>query len=743
MHLPELIQDLALILIAASVMTLIFMRLRQPVVLGYILAGFLVGPAIQWLPNVLDNNSVKVWAEIGVIFLLFSLGLEFSFKKLLRVGPSASIIVLVEMIVMMSIGYSLGRSFGWQTMDCFFLGGIMAISSTAIIIRAVEELGLKTRGFVKLVFGILIMEDLAAVILLVLLSTIALSRQFSGVQVGIVLFKLAFFLVLWFLLGVFLLPSFLKKVRKNLSEETLLVFALGFCFLMVVASSKAGFSPALGAFIMGSILAETIEGERIEHLVAPLKYLFAAIFFVSVGMMIDPAVLVQYAGPILAITAALMVGKIVAITLGSLVSGQSLRHSVQSGMSLAQIGEFSFIIASLGMSLKVTSDFLYPIAISVSAITAFTTPYLIRAADPVVLFLYKRLPPQWIKALEGFRRDSTTITMTDDWRAMTKKGLVIIAANSVVVIAIFLLVKNYVLPFVESIPALNSWFKLVSLLVAILAASPFLWGIAFARLNDSEEQLWGHTARHLSLLVFEIGRWLFALVLIGLLSVNLVASANLLLFIGLSILLIIVFVFRHLETVYLWMKGHFLGNLTEKERVSKSQDLPPIAPWDSHIVRLEVPSDSHLVGKSLSQSQIRERFGITIALIERGRRMIPAPGRDAMIFPGDHLQVIGTDEQIQKFKVECLSHEREDTDSSSVDYVLKPLVVESHSGLVQKSIRDSGVREATQGLVVGLEKKGQRLLNPDSSVIIEIGDILWIAGSRRELDNFCRLQNGC
>jgi monovalent cation:H+ antiporter-2, CPA2 family len=407
MHLPPIVQDLSVILMAAAVMTLLFRWLRQPVVLGYIIAGFLVGPHFRWLPGVLDPENVRVWAEIGVIFLLFSLGLEFSFKKLVRVGAPASITAVFEVVGMVGLGFMLGRFFGWRNMDSLFLGGILAISSTTIIVRAFDELGMKTRGFANLVFGVLVVEDLVAILLMVVLSTVAVSNQFSGAEIGIAAMKLIFFLTLWFVLGIFLIPSFLKRIRKHLRDETLLIVSIGLCFMMVVFVTKVGFSPALGAFIMGSILAETMEAERIEHLIQPAKNLFGAVFFVSVGMLIDPEIISKFGVPILIITVATILGKFLTTSIGALISGQSLRHSVQAGMSLAQIGEFSFIIAALGLSLKVTGDFLYPIAISVSAITTFTTPYLIRSAENVVNSLETKLPRGWLEMLDRYRLRST------------------------------------------------------------------------------------------------------------------------------------------------------------------------------------------------------------------------------------------------------------------------------------------------------------------------------------------------
>ena len=381
-HLPTLIQDLALILAIAGVTTLLFKKLKQPVVLGYILAGILVGPNFSLLPSISDLEGVKVWADIGVIFLLFSLGLEFSFKKLMNIGGTAGVTGIFEIICMVALGYVTGKLMGWSSMDCIFLGGIIAISSTTIIIRSFDELGVKARKFAGVVLGVLVIEDLMAVLLMVLLSTLAVSRESAGMEMLYSVLKLAFFLFLWFLSGIFLIPGFLKWGRKIMNDETMLVISLGLCLLMVVAATYAGFSAPLGAFIMGSILAETPQAEKIEHLVQPVKNLFGAVFFVSVGLLIEPEMLMKYIGPVFILSFVVILGKTVNVTFGALLSGQPLKQSLQAGMSMAQIGEFSFIIATLGVSLQVTSDYLYPIAVGVSVITTFTTPYMIRLADP-------------------------------------------------------------------------------------------------------------------------------------------------------------------------------------------------------------------------------------------------------------------------------------------------------------------------------------------------------------------------
>ena len=368
-HLPDLIQDLGLILMAAALVTILFKKLKQPVVLGYLIAGFLVGPNFAFLPTVKDHASILIWAEIGVIFMLFGLGLEFSFKKLKKVGKSASITASFEILCMLGCGYLTGQLLGWSKMDSLFLGGILSISSTTIIVRAFDELNLKGRSFVSLVFGVLIVEDLIAILLLVLLSSVAVTQSLSGSELLFSALRLGFFLIIWFLLGIYLLPVLLRNFREHLSDETMLIVSLGLCLMMVVIATQVGFSPALGAFVMGSILAETPKGQRIEQLLLPVKNLFSAIFFVSVGMLINTRILLSHFDIILLIAVVTIAGKFVSSLIGALLSGRSLKSSVQAGMSLAQIGEFSFIIATLGVTLKVTSDFLYPIAVAVCALT--------------------------------------------------------------------------------------------------------------------------------------------------------------------------------------------------------------------------------------------------------------------------------------------------------------------------------------------------------------------------------------
>lgn len=728
MHLPALINDLALILMSAGVVTLIFRRLKQPVVLGYLVAGFLVGPHFRMLPGVTETASIQVWSEIGVIFLLFALGLEFSFKKLAKVGGAAGVTAFIEVVFMVGVGYVTGKLFGWSAMDSLFLGGVLAISSTTIIIRAFEELGVKGQAFVSLVFGVLIVEDLIAILLLVLLSTVAVTQTFAGKEMLYSSAKLVFFLTLWFLAGIFLVPTFLRKAKPWINQETLLIMAIGLCMAMVVFATKVGFSPALGAFVMGSILAETVEAERIEHLISPVKDLFAAVFFVSVGMLIDPDILLKYAGPIAVITIVTVIGKLTSTTLGALLSGRSLKHSVQSGFSLAQIGEFSFIIASLGVSLKVTSDFLYPIAVSVSAVTTLSTPYLIKYSDHSYQVIERMLPKTWVTALAHYARNTGSVAATTAWGSLVKAYVTRAFLFGIVVAAIFLLVGEgtpYLLGWdLKSIP-LNQWLGFVA---SLLIAAPFIWAFAIRRPDEEYfAPLWSNPRARGPIALLEVLRVVSAALLIGTLSYEVFdLSFGLSSTIGFCAILVFAFS-RNLNATYQLIESRFVTNLSARDAVV-TEPAPALAPWDAHIVWLPVGPDSVVSGLTLENLRVRESFGVTIAMIERGSRRLIAPTRTERIYPHDRLALIGTDEQLSSFR-ELLETAHADTDLvAGSHYALRQVELHENSPLIGQSVRESAIRERTHGLLVGLERNGQRFLNPEASVVFQTGDHLWIVG---------------
>jgi CPA2 family monovalent cation:H+ antiporter-2 len=490
-HLPPLLIDLAIILGAAALSTIVFSRLRQPVVLGYLVAGFAAGPHFSLWPTVVDQEGVGLWSEIGVIFLLFCLGLEFSVKKLAHVGKSAFVAAFFELVAMSAVGYACGRLLGWTVMDSVYLGAILSMSSTTIIIRAFEEAGLKRRGFAALVFGILIVEDLMAILLMVVLSALGKPGELSAAKLAGMTARLTFSLLAWFLVGTFLLPTFLRKARA-FSDEIMLLVASSLCFLMVVIATNAGFSAALGAFLMGSILAETEEGERIERIMIPVRDLFAAVFFVSVGMMIDPAVLRQHYGVVLLITALTVIGKLVGSGFGALLSGRGLRESVQAGMSLAQIGEFSFILANLGVSLGVVSGFLYPVVIAVSAVTTFTTPYLIRFSDPISNALEKHLPRGALERLGRRERDGKGAGRDGAIRAWVRGYGPLLVLNAAAAWAAGRVVE-LLLPAL----GLGAAGRIAGGCVALLAALPFLHGMAWRESGLAENagrRRWGSVA---------------------------------------------------------------------------------------------------------------------------------------------------------------------------------------------------------------------------------------------------------
>lgn len=730
-NLEQLIIDLALILGAAGIITLIFQKLKQPVVLGYIIAGLLISPNFKLFPTITDTSTIHVWADIGIIFLLFSLGLEFSFKKLVKVGPTAGIAGIYEVSFMLLTGYITGKLLGWSTMDSIFLGGIIAISSTTIIIRAFEELGMKTKKFAGTVFGVLVIEDLAAVLLLVLLSTVAVSRQFSGSQMLLSILKLAFFLILWFVSGIYVLPTLLKRVRKLMNEETMLVLSLGLCLIMVVLATGVGFSSALGAFIMGSILAETPENEKIIHLVKPVKDLFGAIFFVSVGMLINLSVLADYIGPVLLLTFVVIAGKIINATIGTLISGQPLKQSLQTGMSLAQIGEFSFIIATLGLTLKVTSSFLYPIAVGVSVLTTFCSPYLIRFSEPLYNWLEKHLPASWVTYLNRYSSSTQEIKAVSSWRILIRAYLKNIIIHTVIILGILLIVFSYLSPVLSREIKDPLVVSELTTGISLVLIAPFLWALAFRRIEKlSFSRLWmDRVFNRGPLVLLEAVRYALVVLIIGFL-LNRLFSVTIALGGACLIAVPIILIFRRrLQSFYGRMEHRFLTNL-RGERVKGSKP-PNLVPWDGHLTYIDVPQESPVVGKTLIELAWREHYGVNVVLIERGEKIINVPGRDERIFPGDRIAVIGTDDELEIFHKSILPANGKENGKQADLMELMQVNVKANSPLEGKNIRNSGIRYRAQGLVVGVERDGIRQLNPDSSFVFKEGDVVWIAGNKK------------
>jgi CPA2 family monovalent cation:H+ antiporter-2 len=626
----------------------------------------------------------------------------------------------------MFLGYNVGKMLGWNAMDSLFLGGILAIASTTIIIRTFDELGVKNQKFTGIVTGVLVIEDLVAVLLMVLLSTVAVSKTFAGGEMVMSVLKLAFFLVLWFVSGIFFLPTLFKRIRSFMNEETLLIISLALCFLMVVLATYAGFSPALGAFIMGSILAETTKAEKIEHLTKSVKNLFGAIFFVSVGMLLDPQMLVQHAIPILAATLVLFLGKPLFVTMGVLAAGQPLKIAVQSGMSLSQIGELSFIIATLGLTLNVTSNFLYPVAVAVSVLTTFTTPYMIRFSEPVYKRIESILPPKWKNLLVTYSVGAQNMAEISEWKKMLRFYFINVVVFSVVIITIILLSTQYLAPLFAS----YGWSQIITVTVTLAVLSPFLWALAFRRTQrQAYANVWLKTYHRGPLLVLLTSRVALAVFYIGFLFDRLFSPWIALIGIIVSCIILLLFS-KKIKTFYGKIEMRFLTNLNERE-VEKKEIL---APWDTHIATFELNALSPYIGKLLLESKIREEFGVNIAVIERGDFVINVPGRDEYLFPNDKLSVIGTDEQLEKFKKHLESSMNESQIVNTKQKVsLHHFTVGKHSPLAGKNIRESRIRELTKGLVVGVERNGIRLLNPESNLVFETGDKVWIVGNEKRI----------
>lgn len=731
LHLPHLITDLGLILGAAAVVTIIFKWLKQPLVLGYLIAGFLVGPHFTVFPTVAETENISVWAEIGVIFLLFSLGLEFSFKKLLKVGTPASVTALVEVVFMLMIGYVAGSLMGWSKMDSIFLGGVLSISSTTIIIRAFEELGVKGHKFASLVFGILIVEDLVAIVLLVLLSTLAVSTQFAGTEMLMSVAKLVFFLVLWFISGIFFLPTFLRKTKKFMNDEMLLITSLALCILMVWLATIVGFSPALGAFIMGSILAETVYAEKIEHLVKSVKDLFGAVFFVSVGMLFDPQMLAKYALPVVVITVVTIIGKALSTTAGALISGQPLKSSVQAGMSLSQIGEFSFIIATLGLTLKVTSDFLYPIAVAVSAITTFTTPYMIKVSEPLYEWLQKKLPGSWTSAIHRYSSRAQTISSSTDWQVYVRSGMVNTVLVSIITTAIVMLSSHYLLPFTRTRLGDNTWTTVIGAVCTLVFMAPFLWSLAVKQhRKDLVQKFMSQNRYRTGMLLLQLFRTSIAIFLIGFL-LDRFFSPQVAFAVTIAMLLLLIIFSKRIQLLYGRIRARFLANYNEREEEKAKKDL--LAPWDAHMAEFVLTADMPGVGKTLKELGWREKYGINIAIIERGNIIINTPKRGQRVFPGDALFMIGTDDQLDKFKADMEAGRSLVIEKKPVEVVLEHFKVTDDSVFANKNIREGEIREKIHGIVVGIENGNGRIVNPDSSYVIQPGDTVWVVGDKLRL----------
>ena len=744
-ELPSMIKDLALILVMAGIVTLIFKKLKQPLVLGYIVAGFLVSPHMPYTASVVNVESIHLWADIGVMFLLFSLGLDFSFKKILRMGASPIISTCTIIFCMSMLGLAVGKAFGWGQMDCIFLGGMLAMSSTTIIYKAFDDLGLRQQQFAGLVMSVLILEDILAIVMMVMLSAIAHGNLEGGQMLHSVM-SIVFFLVLWLVVGIFAIPLFLRSVRNLINNEVLLVVALGLCCAMAVLSTQVGFSSAFGAFIMGSILAETIEAERIEKLVEPVKNLFGAIFFVSVGMLVDPKILVEYAIPIALLVLTILVGQSVFGTFSFMLGGESLKSAMRCGFSMAQIGEFSFIIASLGLSLGVISDFLYPVVVAVSVITTFLTPYMIRLATPAYNNLESHLPNKLINSLNQIAVGSHHTQEQSKWKKLLTQMAINTVVYSILTSAAIAMMLTFVLPFMrELLPGweLHWYANAVTGVLTVLVIAPFLRAMVMKK-NRSEEfrALWAENNRNRLPLIFTIlVRVVIAVAFIFYICNYLSRFTNaLMITIALVVIVLIIFS-RWVKHRSITLERLFVQNLRSRDIEAqvhgKKRPLYEgrLLDRDIHIAEFEVPSDSKWMGQTLKQLNLGSKYGVHISSILRGGWRINIPDGDYVIFPGDKLQVIGSDEQFTSFR-EALEKERlgVDVNFEQREMLLRQLIIGHDSPFIGKTLIESGIRDVYSCMVIGLEEGKQNPSSFPPNRKFEEGDIIWVVGERESLD---------
>ena len=744
-ELPDLINDLALILISAGIVTLIFKKLKQPLVLGYIVAGFLVSPHMPYTASVVDGENIHLWADIGVMFLLFSLGLDFSFKKILKMGASPIISTITIIFFMSVIGVLVGHLFEWSKMDCIFLGGMLAMSSTTIIYKAFDDLGLRQQQFAGLVMSVLILEDILAIVMMVMLSAIASGNNPDSSQMLGSIAKIGFFLVLWLVVGIFAIPAFLRKVRSLVNAEVLLVVSLGLCCAMAVFSTKVGFSSAFGAFIMGSILAETIEAERIEKLVEPVKNLFGAIFFVSVGMLVDPVILVEYAIPIVTLVFAILLGQSIFGSIAFMLGGESLKSAMRCGFSMAQIGEFSFIIASLGLSLGVISDFLYPVVVAVSVITTFLTPYMIRLATPVYNSLERRLPSRLIQLLNHLSMSHPSSKEHSKWKKLLTQMTINTLIYSILTIAVITMMFTFVLPITRKmLPGweLHWYANAITGILTILIIAPFLRAIVMKK-NHSEEwkALWAESNINRPPLLFTILVRAFISVGFIFYICNYLSRFSSAIMITIGVLVVaLIIISRSIKQRSIRLERLFILNLRSRDIAAqvhgKKRPLYEgrLLDRDVHIAVFDVPMDSIWMGSSLKQLRLGQKYGVHITSILRANHRLNIPDGEYIIYPGDKLEIIGSDDQLNKFKQAIESEVfGEDLHLEDREMKLRQMIIGEGSQFIGKTLKESGIRDIYSCMVVGLEEGKENLSPVSPNRRFQEGDIIWVVGEEEAL----------
>ena len=753
-NLPALFSDLALILVTAGLTTVIFKWLKQPVVLGYIIAGFIIGPNFEWFPVIQDHTSVETWSEIGMVFMLFGIGLEFSFKKLKKVGGTVGVTALTELVTMCVVGFLLGKVLGWSQMDSIFLGAMLSISSTTIIAKAFDDMKLHREKFSGNVIGELVVEDLEAVLLMVILSTLAVSKTFDGMQLLSSMLKLFFFLVVWFLGGIFLVPTVLRWSRKFMSEETLTVFSVGLCFLMVVLANLAGFSSALGAFIMGSILAETLEAEAIHKVTSPIKNLFGAVFFVSVGMMVDPQILVHYCWQILVITLVLLIFKPLSNVVGRLIAGVGLKQAMQGGFCFSQIGEFSFIIATLGLSFGVIDEFLYPIIVSVSIITTFITPYAIKSAIPSYQWVTKHFPEKWLNRLEnsdsGIKVKNGEKVNMGSFVARQIKNIVIYLAIIIAVTLICFFLSSFIIKYVPS-----PWNAAIATAFTLILVAPFLWAMGFKHTLAKTT----HKLMEVNKFNKTIIRVIFVLrfVIVAILAYSILqhffhqlfwaklgVGSPWYHFINIGFALIYTILLKALSPAmkfYKRIEERFMDNLNKRQSVQVFT-IPEILQENCHLQKMTLSPDSQYSGKLIKDTDFRDNYNVSVVSVERGKQLVELPKSDFQLFPFDKITFVGHEDHLRLLlpRVEVFDEQLiQEHEKSEVD--LFKVEVEPNSPFIGIALLDSGLADKYEAMVIAIERDGHFILNPSARITFQPADLVWFVAQRERAEVLMSMHN--
>lgn len=736
---PKIISDLAIMLLTAGVVAVLFKRFKLPLVLGYILAGFLVGPFMPWFFTVADQSSIETWSEIGIIVLMFGLGLEFNLHKLVSVGGTAIITALTEVFGMLVVGYLVGQAMGWGMMDSIFLGGMLSMSSTTIIIKAFDELGVRQEPFAQLVFGTLVIEDIAGIFMMIILSTVSVSKNISGGALALKLGMLVLYLALWLILGIYILPTLLRKAEKFMNDETLLLASLGVCFGMVLLAEALGFSSALGAFLAGSLLAGTVHAERVEHLTAGVKDLFGSVFFLSVGMMLNPEMIVRYIVPILIITVVTIVGKLLISSLGVLLSGQSLSKAIHCGCSLAQIGEFAFIIASLGMSLGVIEEKVYPIVVAVSILTTLTTPFFIKSADGIYRLVHKALPKKLAEKLERYtEEDGARKDQDSDWLRYLRRYVKVTAIYGVLMMGVTLLGQFVLQPLLEKTPLDQSFVRPICVAFCVLGIALFVRPML--DLHSTEyTTLWVKNRYYrLPLITLTAIRYL-GIVLIAFFPLQTLLGVS-----GVWLLPLIAAAVAlisrtgWLSSAYISAEARFMANFNERnlQRDDESTE------WlDEKLFVEELDCGGDTAGKTLKQLDWGHRFSVNVIRVVRGKKHLNMPSGNAELKEGDKLLVIGRTEDLRALRMSLGLPEESDpptlrafTESQEGDAAhlyATVIPVEKATELQGKTIRTSGLREKYDCMILGLQRDRLPILQPDVNMAIQRDDLVWVLGTRK------------